>query len=71
MENTCFKNAENPSCIDLFLTNFYRSFQNTTRVTTGLSEFRRDLKAGLLGMTNYFEFQTIYLRVLDKHAPMK
>ena len=34
-------------------------------------EFRRDLKARLLGVINYFEFQTIYLRVLDKHAPMK
>ena len=34
-------------------------------------EFRRDLKAGLLGVTNYFEFQTIYLRVLDKHVSMK
>ena len=85
MENTSFKNPENPSCIDLFLTNSCRSFQNTTTITTGLSdfhkmtvtvlknnvckfkpktvpyrcykifnyfEFRRDLKAGLLGVTN-------------------
>ena len=26
---TCFKNPENPSCIDLILTNYPRSFQNS------------------------------------------
>ena len=36
---TCFKNAENPSCIDLFITNSFQSFQKTTTVTTGLSDF--------------------------------
>ena len=38
-QKTCFKSVENPSCIDLFLTNSYRSFQNTTTVSTGLSDF--------------------------------
>ena len=38
---TCFKNTENPSCIDLFITNSYRSFQKTTTVTTGLSDFHK------------------------------
>ena len=28
-EPTCFKNPYNPSCIDLFLTNRPRNFQNT------------------------------------------
>ena len=28
-ELTCYKNPENPSCIDLFLTNNPRSFHNT------------------------------------------
>ena len=32
---------ENPSCIDLFLTNSPLSFQNTTTVTTGLSDFHK------------------------------
>ena len=36
---TCFKNIENPSCIDLLITNCNRSFQNTTCVATGLSDF--------------------------------
>ena len=38
---TCFKSSENPSCIDLFITNSYRSFQSTTTVSTGLSDFHK------------------------------
>ena len=38
---TCFKNPEKPSCIDLMLTNRYRSFTNTVVVETGLSDFHR------------------------------
>ena len=30
---TCFKNPENPSCIDLFLTNRQKSFQNTSTIS--------------------------------------
>ena len=37
-EPTCFKNPENPSCIDLFLTNSPTSFQNTHAICTGLSD---------------------------------
>ena len=40
-ENTCFKSLENPSCIDLILTNRYRSFQNTHTIETGLSDFHK------------------------------
>ena len=36
---TCFKSIDNPSCIDLFLTNSGNSFQNTETVSTGLSDF--------------------------------
>ena len=38
-EPTCFKNAENPSCIDLFLTNNSRCFHNSSTVSTGISAF--------------------------------
>ena len=31
-EPTCFKNPYNPSCIDLFLTNCSRSFQDTQEI---------------------------------------
>ena len=38
---TCFKNPENPSCIDLLLTNKPLSFQTTTVMETGLSDFHK------------------------------
>ena len=38
-DKTCFKSLDNPSCIDLFITNSYQSFQKTTTVCTGLSDF--------------------------------
>ena len=36
---TCFKNPENPSCIDLFLTNRSQNFCNSYIIETGLSDF--------------------------------
>ncbi len=38
---TCYKNPSNPSCIDLMLTNRYRSFLSTVVVETGLSDFHQ------------------------------
>ena len=38
-ENTCFKSLENPSCIDLFLTNSKNSFINSTVISAGISDF--------------------------------
>ena len=40
-EPTCFKNPANPKCIDLMLTNRYRSFQNSCVIETGLSDFHK------------------------------
>ena len=40
-EKICFKNPENPTCIDLILTNRPRSFQYSTVVETGLSDFHK------------------------------
>ena len=37
-DKTCFKNANNPSTIDLFLTNNSLVFQNTTTTFAGLSD---------------------------------
>ena len=37
---TCFKSIDNPSCIDLFLSNSYH-FQNTTTIAIGLSDFHK------------------------------
>ena len=40
-QNTCFKNSDKPTCIDLILTNCPRSFQNTGTFETGLSDFHK------------------------------
>ena len=40
-QKTCYKNPENPSCIDLILTNSPRSFQNSGVFETGLSDFHK------------------------------
>ena len=38
-EPTCYKNPVNPSCIDLILTNRRRTFQCTTTIEAGISDF--------------------------------
>ena len=40
-EKTCFKNTDNPSCIDLILTNKNRSFLSTQVIETGLSNHHK------------------------------
>ena len=40
-EPTCYKNIENPSCVDLFVTNSRQSFMKTTTLSTGLSDFHK------------------------------
>ena len=37
----CFKNPDNPSCIDLILTDCSRSFQIACVIETGLSDFHK------------------------------
>ena len=37
-EKICFKNMQNPSCIDFLLTNNVYAFQQTTTICTGLSD---------------------------------
>ena len=105
-EPTCFKTIDNPSYIDLFLTNTPPSFQNTIAVETGLSDFhkmvvtvmkttfpkaqpkivyyrdyknfdlpkfRAELRDELKKTENqgYLHFEVTFLRVLERHAPMK
>ena len=38
---TCYKNPDNPSCIDLILTNCLNYFQNSLTFETGLSDFHK------------------------------
>ena len=44
-EPTCFKNPENPACIDLILTNKPLSFKNTYVIEIGLSDFHKMIVA--------------------------
>ena len=41
-ERTCFKNPDNPTCIDLILTNKPLNFKNTYVIETGLSDFHKN-----------------------------
>ena len=43
----CFKSKNNPNCIDSFITNSSNSFQNTSTITTGLSDFHKMVVTGL------------------------
>ena len=38
---TCHKNSDNPSCVDLFLTNRPKCFQSTMTMETGISDFHK------------------------------
>ena len=40
-EPTCFKSVDNPSCIDLILTNHPKCFQNYGVYETGISDFHK------------------------------
>ena len=39
--STCYKNPNNPKCIDLMLTNKNCSFQNSCAIETGLFDFHK------------------------------
>ena len=38
-QQTCYKNLDNPKCIDKILTNVLRTLQSTCVIETGLSDF--------------------------------
>ena len=40
-EKTCFRNMQNPRCIDLLLSNNIYAFQQTTEVCAGLSDYHK------------------------------
>ena len=104
-DKNCFKNVNNPSTIDLFLTNNSLAFQNTTTFTGlsdchklaltvlkttfsknkpkelfypdykkfNFSDFDDELKTIFSRNTvgSCYQFNEIFLNVLDKHAPTK
>ena len=38
---TCFKNPRNPSSVDVILNNYFRSFQNSVTIETGISDHHK------------------------------
>ena len=50
--STCYKNASNPSSIDVMLTNKRSNFQNSMTLETGLSDFH---KITITVLKNYFK----------------
>ena len=70
-EPTCFKSAENPSSIDLMLTNKKHSFQNSMTIETGLSDFH---KMTVTVMKRYFKKNepiTIEYRDMKNFDPLR
>ena len=59
-EPTCYKNPDNPSCIDLILTNKPLSFQNSYVAETGLSDFHR-----MILTVTKMTFQKLKARVIN------
>ena len=65
-EPTCFKSIDNPSCIDHFLTNSPQSFQNTSTITTGLSDFHKMVVTVMKSTFPKAEPKIIYYRDYKK-----
>ena len=61
-EPTCHKNPENPSCIDLILTNNPKCFQSSCVVETGLSDFHRMTVTVMKATFKKFEPRIIHYR---------
>ena len=70
-EPTCFKNPDNPSCIDLFLTNCSRSFQDIQVIQTCLSDFHKmNLTVSKIFFTKQ-KHETFFYRIYKKFDNLK
>ena len=70
-EKTCFKSIQNPSCVDLFLTNCNRSFKHTSAVSTGISDCHKMIVTVLKTTFKKAKPREIVYRCyknFDKHA---
>ena len=85
---TCFKSVQNPTSINMNLTNRCVCFQNTCTIQTGISDHQKmiitvlktfftksELNQSLHSSNKlnmkYDDFKQIFMRVLNRHAPMK
>ena len=60
---TCYQNPQNPSCIDLILTNSPLSFQSSGVIETGLSDFHK-MTVTVIG-TNFQKLDPKIIRYRD------
>ena len=80
-ELTCYKNPDNPTCIDLILANCLKNFQESSTLETGLSDFHKmvltvfkfevpNLTPGVVSYRKYkhFDSDKFKLEVSDKLA---
>ena len=65
---TCYKNPSKPTCIDLILTDFPKSFQHTHNFFR--SELLQEINSSDSNLTNFKDLQYTLQRVLDKHPPL-
>ena len=63
---TCYKNPFKPSCIDLFLKNCSRSFQDTQVIETGLSDFHKMNTTILKMFFSKQKHETVFFRNYKK-----
>ena len=72
-EKTCFKSLNNPSSIDLFLTNCSKSFQNTSVISSDMSDWHKMVvtvlkttfpkgKAKQIYYRNYKKFNNVHFK---------
>ena len=61
-EQTCYKNPENLSCIDLILTNNPKCFQSSSVVETGLSDFHKMTVIVMITTSKKFQPRIIHCR---------
>ena len=62
-EPTCYKNPENPSCIDFILTKNPKCFQSSCVVEAGLSDFHRMTVTVMKTTFKKFQPRIIHYRV--------
>ena len=68
---TCFKSKTNPSCIDLILTNRVNSFQNSSTIETGLSDFHHLVVTVLKTTYKKKPPKKVIYRNYKKYSPQK
>ena len=64
---TCVKIAENPSCIDLILTNNLLSFQSSGVIESGLSDFPKMIVTVMI--THFRDYNTFCNDHFREHLP--